>query len=375
VIASTLQKKRIVFAGGGTGGHLYPALALARALPLIEPVFVVPPDRGDEERIDGEFPCETLHSPRADRARLLYPARLGLAVARARRQLKSIDAKAVVGLGGYASIPAALAARTLGVPLYLIECNAIPGRATQFLARYATGIGLGSASARDRLVRRQGCRVTGTPLRDELRRPSDLTGFGLQPGRPTLLVMGGSQGALGLNERVLEGLAGCQDLEFQVLHCAGEADQARVRRAYDELDIPATVLGFLPDIGRAYAVADLVLSRAGASTVAECLALGRPAVFVPYPWHKDRQQALNAKDAARCGAARVVEEAELDTMALRRIVESLLLDETARSRMAAAAREIGRPAATRCMAAHLVERLGDAVAPLQPVHGIVEVGG
>ena len=370
-----LERKRVVFAGGGTGGHLYPALALARALPSVEPVFVVPPDRGDEDRIDGEFACVALSCPRADRARLLFPARLGVAVARARRLLKELDARAVVGLGGYASLPASLAARTLGVPLYLIECNAVPGRATQFLARYATGIGLGSAAARQRLVRRQGSRVTGTPLRDELNRPRDLEAFGLQPGRATLLVMGGSQGAQRLNERVLDGLGSCTDLDFQVLHCAGEADRERVRRGYEERRIPAVVLGFCTDIGRAYAAADLVLSRAGASTVAECLALGRPAVFVPYPWHRDRQQELNAREAARCGAARVVEQAELDGAALRRIVESLLLDENARTRMAAAAREIGRPAATRSMAAHLVESLGEAVAPRTPVQAIVEVGG
>ena len=139
---------------------------------------------------------------------------------------------------------------------------------------------------------------------------------------------------MGLNERVVAGLALCGDLDFQVLHCAGSRDAARTREAYRGLDVKAQVVDFLPDIGRAYAVADLVLSRAGASTVAECLALGLPAVFVPYPWHKDNQQLLNAQDAVRAGAACIRKESELDPPAVRDIVRDMLLDEVTRERMA-----------------------------------------
>lgn len=366
-----LHRKRIVFAGGGTGGHLFPAVALARALPSLEPVFLVPHDRGDESRLKGEFACVPLESPRFDVRPWLYPAKLALAVRRARRVLKRLNATAVVGLGGYASVPTGLAARTLGLPLYLMECNAVPGRATRFLSRFAAGIGLGTEHA-VRHLSRTTCRVTGTPLREELRKPASAADFGLTPGVPTLLVVGGSQGAMGLNERVVAGLAHCQDMEFQVLHCAGSRDEARTREAYRELSMQARVVDFLPDMGRAYAVADLVLSRAGASTVAECLTLGLPAVFVPYPWHRDKQQLLNAQDAARAGAARILEEARLDPAAVRGIVRDLLLDEGARERMAATARALGKPAADKTMAAHLIESLGEALAHAQPV---TEFGG
>jgi UDP-N-acetylglucosamine--N-acetylmuramyl-(pentapeptide) pyrophosphoryl-undecaprenol N-acetylglucosamine transferase len=168
---------------------------------------------------------------------------------------------------------------------------------------------------------------------------------------------------MGLNSRVLEGLEACADLEFQVLHFAGERDARRVRDAYRNLDRPASsVVDFLPEIGRAYAVADLVLSRAGASTVAECLALGKPAVFVPYPWHRDRQQLLNAHDAERAGAARIVEENDLDPATLREIVVDLLLNEERRGAMADASATLGKPRAAHLMAAHLVEILGEALA-------------
>jgi UDP-N-acetylglucosamine--N-acetylmuramyl-(pentapeptide) pyrophosphoryl-undecaprenol N-acetylglucosamine transferase len=364
-LIAPLNRKVVVFAGGGTGGHLFPGLAVARALPTLEPVFLVPPDRGDADHIGGEFGVVELDTPRVDRAPLLFPMRLALAVRRARRILRELNATAVVGLGGYASVPGALAARSLGLPLYLIECNAVPGRATRLLARFAAGIGLGAAPAQATLPGGPRCRVTGTPLRADLRRDAAREEFGLDPALPTMLVLGGSQGAAGLNARVLGGLSACAPGTFQVLHCSGNRDAANVHAGYRNLHVPATVVDFLPDIGRAYAVADLVLSRAGASTVAECAALRRPAVFVPYPWHKDRQQVHNAWEAVRAGAAKIVEEADLDPPMLRGIVQEILLDPEERQRMAQAAQHIARPEAAHDMAAHLVESLGEALAEPQ----------
>ena len=357
-----LRRKRIVFAGGGTGGHIYPALAVARALPAFDSLFLVPDDRGDAERVGGEFPILPMPCPRPDKGRILYPARLALAVRRARGLLRAADAAAVVGLGGYAALPASLAARTLGLPLYLMECNAVPGRATRVLARFAAGIGLGTPGALGRLGARRSCRVTGTPLRAELRRPARPEEFGLSRGVPTLLVLGGSQGAQGLNAKVVEGVRASSDLEFQVLHCAGESDAPRVVDAYRGIPVRAAVLDFLSDIGRAYAVADLVLARAGASTVAECVALEKPAVFVPYPWHRDRQQTRNAEAVVRTGGALLVDERDLSPLAFRGIVEGVLSSAAARARMAALLAGLARPDAAREMAAHLVESLGDAMA-------------
>jgi undecaprenyldiphospho-muramoylpentapeptide beta-N-acetylglucosaminyltransferase len=360
-LIAPLKRPVVVFAGGGTGGHLYPGVAVARSLPAHEPVFLVPPDRGDVERLKGEFRVEVLRAPRPDRSRLLYPARLAAAVARARARLSDLGASAVVGLGGYASVPAAIAGRSLGLPLYLMECNAVAGRATRLLARLAAGVGLGSERARDGLPPRVASRVTGTPLRGELHARSERPDFGLAPDLPTLLVLGGSQGALSLNTRVLEALPACAGLPFQVLHCAGAADAARVAAAYEGVGVRGQVVAYLPEIGRAYAVADLVLARAGASTVAECVAVGRPAVFVPYPLHRDRQQAWNALDAVRAGAARLVEETDLTPEAFRALVESILLDAQERARMAEAARRVARPDAARAMAAHVLETFGVAL--------------
>ncbi len=356
-----IRRRTLVFTGGGTGGHLYPALALARSLPGLRPLFVVPDDRGDAERLGGEFESVTLSLPRVDRGRLLFPARFAVALRRGRRLLKERGAVAVVGMGGYASVPVCLAARTLRLPIYLIECNAVAGRATRVLVRLASGVGLGSWGAFAQMQRHAACRVTGTPVRDEMRKEAVAEDFGLDQNRPVLLVVGGSQGAVGLNTRVLDGVASCQDLDFQVLHCAGAIDADRVSEAYRVLSRSARVVDFLSDMGAAYAVADLVLARGGASTVAECLALRQPAVFVPYPHHKDAQQVWNAWDAVRVGAARLVKEEDLSPVVFRQLVSGLLLDPRERARMCEAAAAMAAPDAARAMAAHLLETLGPAV--------------
>ncbi len=367
-----LMRPVVVFAGGGTGGHLYPGLAVARALHGHEPVFLIPPDRGDASRVNGEFRVAVLRAPRPDRSRLFYPVRLAAAVARARGILADLRASAVVGLGGYASVPASLAGRSLGLPLYLMQCDAVAGRATRLLARFAQGVGLGSARARDTLPARISCRVTGTPLRREMHAQGDRREFGLALSLPTLLILGGSQGATGLNTRVIEGLRECRGRDFQVLHGAGPKDAARVEAAYAELGIRGRVVDFIPEIGRAYAVADMVLGRAGATTLAECSALGLPAVYVPYPFHKDRQQTWNALDAARAGAARIVEERDLTPTAFLAIIDGILLDEAERRAMSLSAASVARPDAARDMAAHLIETFGPA---LSEARWHAELGG
>ena len=369
-----LRKNTIVFAGGGTGGHIFPAVAVARAIPSVDSLFLVPTDRGDAERLKGEFRCVPFDSPRFDRGRLLYPARLAGAIWRARGILRQENAKAVVGLGSYASIPACVAARSLGLPVYLMAFDAVPGRATRMLAPLARGIGLGSELARTRFPLRAPVRVTGTPLRDELCQYRDEAAradaitpsyFGLRDGTPTLLVFGGSQGARELNRRVREGIAACAGLDFQVLHVTGPDEVDATWDAYRGMKRRASVHGFLVDMGAAYAVADLILCRGGASSVAECLALGKPAVFVPYPWHRDDHQAQNAQAAERSGAAILVREDELDPARVRAVLERYLVNGAERERMADLADGMGRPQAARTMAAHLLETFGDAVAEPQ----------
>jgi UDP-N-acetylglucosamine--N-acetylmuramyl-(pentapeptide) pyrophosphoryl-undecaprenol N-acetylglucosamine transferase len=160
---------------------------------------------------------------------------------------------------------------------------------------------------------------------------------------------------------VIEGLAAGPREGFQVLHCAGAKDAQRVRAAYESMRLPGRVVDFLPEIGRAYACADLVLARAGASTVAECAARALPAIFVPYPFHRDRQQAWNALDAVRAGAARIVEEKDLGAEAFRGAVLGTLLDAAERGAMALASARVARPDAASDMAAHLIETFGVAL--------------
>jgi len=367
-----IKKPVLLFAGGGTGGHVYPALALARALPMFEVLFVVPRGRGDAERIRGEFETIEMDLPRIDRERLRFPARFLRSVVKARRLLRSRDVAAVAGMGGYSAVPVCIAAKTLRKPFYLVELNAVAGKATRALARLASGVGLGDAAPLSTFQRHAPCRVTGTPLRMEAHLPASHDRFGLRSDSPTLLVLGGSQGSRGLNTRMLDAMRACEDLPFQVLHCTGSVDAERVRAAYRPLARHAVVLDHLDGIGSAYSVADVVIARAGASTVAECLARGKPTVFVPYPHHRDQQQHKNAESAVAAEAARLVREEELTPSAFRRVVAPLLVDVAARESMAHRAQALARPAAAEDMAGHLLETLGPA---LSERSWVAELGG
>ncbi len=367
-----VKKPVLLFAGGGTGGHVYPALALARALPMFEVLFVVPKGRGDTDRIRGEFETVEMDAPRVDRERLRFPVRFLRSVVEARQLLRERDVAAVAGMGGYSAVPVCIAAKTMRKPFYLVELNAVAGKATRALARLASGVGLGDAAPLDTFQRHAPCRVTGTPLRTEAHLEASHDTFGLSPDLPTLLVLGGSQGARGLNTRIIEAMRPCEDLRFQVLHCAGSADAERVRAAYRPLARHAVVLDYLDEIGSAYSVADVVIARAGASTVAECLARGKPTEIVPYPHHRDQQQHKHAQGAVAADAARLVREEELTPPAFRRIVAPLLVDLAERESMAVRAHALARPAAAEDMAGHLLETLGHALAERS---WVAELGG
>ena len=179
---------------------------------------------------------------------------------------------------------------------------------------------------------------------------SDARRFGLSPDRPVLTVMGGSQGAEGLNDRVIRAAPVFARRGVQILHLSGPHDEERVRRAYEGAGVRATVLAFTAEMGHVYATADLALCRAGGTTVAELAATGTPAVFVPYPHHADRHQELNAEVLVRAGAARIVPEAELTPSRLETEVADLFINRSALDAMAAAARRSSVPGAAQRVA-------------------------
>ncbi|MCA8965127.1 MAG: UDP-N-acetylglucosamine--N-acetylmuramyl-(pentapeptide) pyrophosphoryl-undecaprenol N-acetylglucosamine transferase [Planctomycetes bacterium] len=342
--------RNVCLVSGGTGGHLLPALVLARALG----------DRGHSALLvtEGrEVEREILRRVLPDVSEATLPGgrphRLGLpwwllrTTLAARRLLRSRRVDSVVSTGGRPSLPMGLAARSLGLPLYLLEQNAVIGRANRWLLPWARRIYLGlpmQGPAPHRAL------VTGTPVRAEFGRVDRRVAqkaLGLDAGAPVVLVTGGSQGAKALNTVVPQALALLRQ-PVQVLHLSGLGHDAEVRRAYAAggLGLRAHVRPVALDMDRMFAAADLVICRGGGTTVAELGAVGRPAVIVPYPHHRDQQQLRNAQVLAAAGAARIVEEAQLQPQMLATLLGELLADAAGLQAMGDEARRLRAPDAT-----------------------------
>jgi len=295
---------RVLIVAGGTGGHLYPGIALARALSGHEVIFVV--RRGDlgKEILQKEgFAFREMAGqglPRSLSVRAFaFPFNFIRSWVEARALLRDLRPDRVVGMGGYLSFPVILSARILGIRTLLHEQNAYPGLANRFLARWADSVAV-SFPASQAYFPKAKTWLSGLPIRPGIGTMDQTSGrrqLGLDPQRPTVLVFGGSLGAQKLNTLSAEAwpLLLAKNVTFQVIHITGTRDYERVRKLYDSIVFPATVLPYCHQMAAAYGAADVVISRAGASTVAELLVLRLPALLVPYPYASNNHQLYNAK--------------------------------------------------------------------------------
>jgi UDP-N-acetylglucosamine--N-acetylmuramyl-(pentapeptide) pyrophosphoryl-undecaprenol N-acetylglucosamine transferase len=359
---------RVLLAGGGTVGHLAPGFAVRDALRDLghEATFVTPGEAREEAWFPaGEPRPDHVPAPRLPKTlwgKVAFPFRMARAVLVARRLLRRTQPVAVLALGGWPCAPTAIAALTKGVPLHLVAVDAVPGSVVRRLQRRATWTWLARAEALGALPAPERARVVG-PLvrRDVAAGRRDPARFGLVEGRRTLLVVGGSLGARGLNERVRAGLESAVRADstlaerVQVIHATGTEEEAeRSRATFHALGLVHCTRPFVAEIGDAFRTADLVLCRGGASTLAEAAALRRPLVVVPYPHHADRQQWRNAEPLVAAGRAVLVEEGDLDPDRFRSEVLARLLDDQA---LATLARGVGAPVAA-------AEGEGDAAATI-----------
>jgi len=358
---------KILIAGGGTGGHLMPALALARAAAAAgHEAVLVGAVRGLEAAILPAhpfrfhlLPVEPLYR-RAWWRNWRWPVIAVRAWRAAGRVLARERPTIVIGTGGYAAGPVVWRAQRAGIPTALQEQNAFPGITTRWLARGARQVHLGFPEARARLTPGAHTDVFafGNPIAPP--EPADpaaaLAIFGLDPGRPTLLVFGGSQGARALNEAVAGALAHGLLADVNVLWGTGAAQHA----GYAPLATPGRVAvrGFFDPMAPAYAAADLVVCRAGAMTVAELCAWGKPSVLVPLPTAAADHQAFNARALADAGAAVLLLERDVSPAALARLAAPLAADRARLASLAAAARGRGRPDAARAIMSKILTLVG-----------------
>jgi len=343
---------RIVITGGGTGGHLFPALAVHDALRARRPeataLFVgaaagveatILPRRGHAFR--------GLQAPRVSGTGLRKRCAAALALPGTVRQamgcLREFRPQVVFGVGGYASVPTMAAAALTRIPRVIHEQNALPGLANRTLGRIASAVAVSFADT-VRFFPAGRVQVTGNPVRAEIRAGDPGPArrrFGLAPEAFTVLVFGGSQGARRLNRAILEALpelARERD-DVQFVHATGAQDLADVRRGYEASGVPARVESFIEDIALAYQAADFVVCRAGAGTIFELAAVGKPALLVPFPFAANDHQRVNAEAAVQAGAAWVLLDQHCDG---RRIAASVRAAREKRDRLA----EMGRRART-----------------------------
>lgn len=377
------DEQTILFAGGGTGGHLYPGIAVAQALraanPSVRPLFLCTTreiDRVILEPTGFEFIPQPIVQPVRTVGGLLRFWRSWRETRDlVRKVLRERRPAAALGLGGYAAGVAVRAAGKRGIPAALLNPDVIPGKANQFLMQFVRRICCQFEQTAD-YVRsadnKRKVQVTGCPIRPDIRhcptRPEAVQRLGLDPLLNTLVVTGASQGAQTVNDAVIHMLGGMTLRGWQVLHLAGRELAEPVRQAYRELaaTVASRVIDFTPAMADVWAVADLAVSRAGASSCAELTACGIPSVLMPYPFHKDKHQRLNAKVLEDAGAAVLVDDEKdrrKNADKLRPVVESLLFDGERRRSMAAAARKMGKPDAAGNVAAVLSDLTAATAGP------------
>jgi UDP-N-acetylglucosamine--N-acetylmuramyl-(pentapeptide) pyrophosphoryl-undecaprenol N-acetylglucosamine transferase len=363
------EGRLILLCAGGTGGHLFPAEALAEDLARRGFVVELVTD-ARALKYGAGFPARAVHSVDAATpagASPIAKARAALVLLRGLWQafllLRRLKPACVVGFGGYPTVPPLLAAAILRIPAILHEQNAVMGRANRFLAGRVARVATGFPQLAGADAQAAGKRVfVGNPVRPAVLRAAQTPPPGFAEGRLRLLVTGGSQGARVMSDVVpaaLELLAPDLRQRIDLVQQARGEDEARVRAAYARMDLSAEVAPFFADLPARIAQAHLVVARAGASTVSELAVIGRASILVPFPFALDQDQAANAAELARSGAALVVAQKDFSPQRLARELETVFADPQGLTRRAAAAKSAGVPDA----AARLADLVASVAGP------------
>jgi len=368
---------RLLIAAGGTGGHVYPGIAVAeewrRRHPDSEVVFV-----GTSRGLESTAVPQAGFTLRTIAARGI-PRRIGIGLIRAAwaaaqslvqasALLRELRPHVVVVTGGYVSGPVGLVAKLRGIPVVVQEQNSVPGATNRWLNLIADEVHISFVESRSYFRRRNNLKVTGNPIRRSLLRQDRTSAYEtlrLDPHRSTLLVFGGSRGASSINRAFQDALPRLTRLQnLQVLWQTGKEDAAAIRERVRGLSIPVHVLPYVDHMEKAYAVADLAICRAGAMTIAELTACGVPSILIPYPHATHDHQTVNARGLMERGAAEVIRDDELEPEDLARRIIQLFQDEPRLRRMARNARAFSRTNAAERIVTSL-EALAGAAPPEQ----------
>ncbi|MDA8168091.1 MAG: undecaprenyldiphospho-muramoylpentapeptide beta-N-acetylglucosaminyltransferase [Nitrospiraceae bacterium] len=354
---------RAIIAGGGTGGHLFPGIALADELQKEgAEIMFVGTERGLESKVVPKrgYQIKYIQAEgvmgRTAGGKLKAAFKLLASFLESKKLIGSLEPDIVIGTGGYVSVAPVLAARMSSIPTLIMEQNVVPGAANKMLAKLSCAVAATYPESLEHFPRAK-TYLTGNPVRAEIfsaSREASCALFGLEPDAFTVFVFGGSSGARSINNALINALNSLTDLKegqrkIQFLHQSGEQGYQTVREAYRKLGFRAMVAPFIYQMPEAYAVADMVISRAGATTLAELTALGKPAILVPYPYAGEHQDP-NARKLEEFGAARVIRDSELDGGLVAVEIRRLMENGAERAEMANRSRSIGKPDAAQKVA-------------------------
>ena len=350
---------RVVIAGGGTGGHLFPGLAVAEELrnrDASTEVIFVGTEFGIEARVvprEG-YPLKFLRAEGlvgvSTAKKIKAIAKMFFSVIDSYRIIKTVSPDMVIGAGGYASGAIVFLAFLMSIPTMILEQNSVPGLTNRVLGKFVNTVCLTYQESIP-FFPKEKTFLTGNPIRTYILRGSTEAGyrlFSLEPQLFTIFVFGGSSGARSINTALVEALNYLHDLKdkIQFLHQTGLKDYEKIREAYRMAGFKGTIAPFIYQMGEAYAVADVVVSRAGATTLAELTAIGKPAILVPYPFAAGNHQELNARKLREIGAAKVILDRELKGEALADSVREMYMNRAIRTDMQRNSRSVGRPEAS-----------------------------
>ncbi len=356
---------RFIIAGGGTGGHLFPGIAIARELEgrfdKTEILFAVGRKKMEAEILSSYgYPVSSIHveglKGRGWKKGLAVLVRLPTALFQSMAIIRGFSPDLVLGVGGYSAGPMCLVARFMGIPTAIHEQNSFPGLTNRLLSRFVDRVMISFEESRrhfggDEII------LTGNPVRQELfidagAEPRAGKGF-------TILVVGGSQGARAINEAFTEAMSHLKrkGRGLEVIHQTGEMDYHRVLEDYRTKGLKGEVVPFIKDMSRAYQRAHMVISRAGASTISELAALGKPSILIPYPYSANQHQEVNARSLVQAGGAVMVLQEDMSAVGLAEIITRYMDDRLALDRLGENARRVGRRDAAKVIVDQLVEVL------------------
>jgi len=348
---NTKESFRAVIACGGTGGHLFPGLAVAEELKSRrhEVLLLVSEKSIDTLALEGYedfrhecLPSVAMPSPLSP-AFIRFLHRSWQSYNECRRFYRRFDPAVVLGMGGFTSTAPLLAGCRSKIPTFIHESNAIPGRANLLAAKFSTRVLLGFAAC-EKLFLGRDCVVTGTPVRTSLAtripREEALERLGLHNDRLTLLVMGGSQGATGINEALFRSAALLRDRNIQIIHLTGEKNDRLAIANYQREGIPHYVASFYHKMQELYSAADLVVARSGAASLSELSQFALPSILIPYPYAADDHQTDNAKVFVEAEAAVMLQQSEIQSETFAALIGNILDNPDRRQKMSEAAEKV-----------------------------------